>query len=316
MAIKEAIREVVSSHDLGRKWLEARRLQQRRRDWTRVNTKSFESTTLSVFTNIGPGDVIIAQQFCEEFELHCQTYGDPKLGRIVLNAGAWPLELRLPVGDHNIYWWWSMNRQDDWLERYLGGVSVQPDVIACLSAWCCRHSQALGAATLYLPLAAGGHFKPLNLPRRGIGYAGTKNHKDARQMEAIVGPFAESPDFEWATNLKGPGQVNEFYNRKSIVLGMTEKYQEQAGMVNNRVFEVLASGTPFIVHRHRALEEVLGRPFPYQSDSPERSKILACEIMNDFETHLSVFDQYRRTIEDKHLYSHRMKTLIDFLHER
>ena len=84
-------------------------------------------------------------------------------------------------------------------------------------------------------------------------------------------------------------------------------------MVNNRVFEVLASGTPFIIHRHRALEEVLGLPYPYQSDSPEQSRSLADEIDMDYQKHLSVFDGYRQAIDAGHRYRHRVKTLIDFL---
>lgn len=316
MSIRKAVADVIAANNVGRNWLESRRLQQRQRDWSTVHRETAGTTTLSVLTTVGMGDVMVAKQLCQEFARHCQTHGDPKLGHIVLTGGAWPLEFKLLQGDHNVYWWWSMNGQDDWLDRYLHQASIKPDVIACLSSWCCRSAEAAGIKALYLPLAVGEHFKPLDLARKGIGYGGSKGHKDVEQVAIVIGPFTNDADFEWASGFTTPQQINEFYNRKSIVLGMTEKYQEKAGMVNNRVFEVLASGTPFILHRHRALEEVLEQPYPYQCDTPERSRALANEILADYPKHLAVFDQYRRTVDAKHRYRHRLKTLINFLGER
>jgi hypothetical protein len=313
MTVKGAVRRIITSNNLGRSWYEERVRRQRQRDWSKVHEKTFATTTLSIFTTVGMGDVVIAEQFCHEFERYCQSHGDPKLGRIVLCAGAWPVRFELPKGDHNVYWWWSMNGQDDWLSHYLGQINTKPDVVACLSSWCCEQAKALGARTLYLPLAVGEDFKPLGSARSGIGYAGSRGHKDHEQIATVIGPFANDPGFEWASGFVSAHQINEFYNRKSIVLGMTERYQEKAGMVNNRVFEVLASGTPFIIHRHRAIEEVLGQPYPYQSDSPEQSRAVADRIMADYEGHLAIFDQYRGIIDARHRYKHRLKTLIGFL---
>jgi hypothetical protein len=313
---RRAARTILTSSSLGRNWLDSRRLRQRQRDWSVVHQETFATTTLSVLTTIGLGDVVIAEQLCEEFARYCKDYGDPRLGRIVITAGALPPEFKPPKGDHRLYWWWSMNGQDDWLDRYVSQTKEKPQVVACLSSWCCRYAQALGLRTLYLPLAAGESFQPLGFERAGIGYAGSKGHKDVEQVAALLDPFAGDGTLEWVTGLKGATQINEFYNRKSIVLGLTERYQEKAGMVNNRVFEVLASGTPFIVHRHRALEEIMEQPYPYQSGSADQSRSLAREIMADYPRHLEIFDGYRRIVDAKHRYKHRLKTMIDYLRGR
>jgi hypothetical protein len=315
ISLRRAVGGILKSNQLGRDWLELKRRERRQRDWSTIHKQSFGTTELSICTTIGMGDVMVAKQVCQEFLHYCERHGDPKLGRIVITGGAWPLEFMLPRGDHNIYWWWSMNGKEDWLDRYLNRVNVKPDAVACLSSWCLTQAKGAGCKTIYLPLAAGSRFAALGLQRAGIGYGGSKGHKDTAQVATVVGPFTSDPEFEWASGFTRPEEINEFYNRKRIVLGMTEKYQEWAGMVNNRVFEVLASGTPFLIHTHRAIEEVLG-PYPYQTASAERSRELADEILADYDRHLAVFDGYRKMVEEKHRYQHRLKTLIDFLGDK
>lgn len=313
MSIRAAVRQAIAGNRLGRSWLESRQREQRRRDWTAEHRETFGTTTLAMFTTVGIGDVMVARQVCQEFVRHCRTYGDPRLGNIVVAAGAWPMEFELPRGDHNVYWWWSMNGRDNWLERYLGRINVRPDVVACPSAWCLEQVRAAGLSALYLPLAAGPDFRPLGLDRAGIGYAGSRGHKDAEQVAALPGAFAGDAAFEWGSGFSTAAQINEFYNRKCIVLGMTERYQERAGMVNNRVFEVLASGTPFLIHRHRAIEELLGQSFPYQSENAGETRALAEDILADFPRHLERFEQYRRIVDAQHRYEHRVKGLFDYL---
>lgn len=316
MSINSIAKRLIHSTPIGRKWTDARNQAQRQRDWSTVHSSRFGKTEFSMFTSVGLGDVMIAKQICKEFVTYCEQHGDPQLGRIVITAGAWPKGFKVTEGDHNVYWWWSMNGQDDWLETYLAAVNVQPDVVACLSSWCVNYASKVGCRTLYLPLAVGESFQPLQRLRSGVGFAGSKGHKDSPQMEAIVAPFMDQPGFEWATNLSTSGQLSEFYNRKQLTLGMTEIYQEKTGMVNNRVFEVLATGTPFIIHRHRALEEVLEHDFPYQSDSAAQTRRLSEEIFADYPKHLTIFEHYQRIIDSKHRYQHRLGTLLTFLSQR
>ncbi len=316
MSMKSIAERIIHATPMGREWIDARNRAQRQRDWSTVHSSQFGKTEFSMFTNVGLGDVMIAKQICQEFTNYCELHGDPLLGRIVITAGIWPKGFRTQAGDHNIYWWWSMNGQDDWLETYLAQVNVKPDVVACLSPWCVDYARKLGCKTLYLPLAVGDSFQSLHIPREGVGFAGSKGHKDSPQVGAILGPFIDQPGFEWATNISTPASLGEFYNRKQITLGMTEIYQEKTGMVNNRVFEVLATGTPFLIHTHRALEEVLGAEFPYQSNNAEHTRHLAQEILAEYPKHLEIFANYQRLVDSKHRYQHRLGTLLRFLADR
>jgi hypothetical protein len=313
MGLKGKVAHVAEQFAIGKRITAAVRLRRVQRDWSTVHRAKARKTTLSIFTNVGRGDMMIAKQCCETFVRYCETVGDPALGNIVITAGAWPLHFRMEKGDHNVYWWWSMNGQEDWLDLYLNNVEIKPDVVACLSFSCMKGAQALGCRTIHLPLAAGERFRPSCTLRNGIGYGGSKKHKDERQVEAITGPFKDDVNFEWVDNLKTPEDLNAFYNRKQIILGMTEAYQEKIGMVNNRVFEVLATGTPFILYRHRTLNETLGFEYPYQSDSYETTKRLADSILVNYSECLERFQQYSREIQTKHTYWHRLGELITFL---
>ena len=84
-------------------------------------------------------------------------------------------------------------------------------------------------------------------------------------------------------------------------------------MVNNRVFEVLATGTPFILYSHRAVNEVLGFDFPFQSSSPEETLELAGRIVADYTHHLELFASYGKQVVARHTYDRRIATLIDCL---
>ena len=313
MRVRGAIRAIVQSVPGGDILVRKVRLQRIRRDWTVVHRARSRKSTLSFFTTVGIGDVMIAKQVCEAFIRYCEQYGDPGLGHVVITAGAWPPNFRPERGDHNVYWWWSMNGREDWLDFYIGNIATKPDTIACLSTWCSSYAQSRAYKTVSLPLGVGEHFLPLHNPRAGVGYGGSRNHKDSSQIDSIVAPFCEQADFEWVDSLTTPQELNCFYNRKQIVLGMTEVFQERAGMVNNRVFEVLASGTPFIIHRHRALQETLGFDYPYQSSCADETLRLAGEILMNFPKHRDVFREYSRIVLARHTYDHRVGTLVNHL---
>jgi hypothetical protein len=293
-----------------REYIDHRRQQ---RKWTTVHRATASKSSLAVFTNIGLGDVAVAEQICQAFRRYCDEAGDPGIGELVITAGAWPPHFGVERGDHNVYWWWSMNGREDWLDAYLAKINVPPDVVACLSGWCTNYAKNLGCRTITLPLAAGTAFTPLSLPREGVGYAGSKLHKDAKQVECMISPFVGTPGFEWVCDLPTLDDVGAFYNRKQIVLGMTESFQEKAGMVNARVFEVLATGSPFIIHRHRALQEVFGFDYPYQSASADQTRAMAQDILTDYEKHLAVFTRYQALIAEEHTYLKRIANLVTFL---
>jgi hypothetical protein len=313
MHLLNTLKQVAAKLPLGRRLVEFRRLRARQDTWSTVHRATFGKTSLALLTNIGLGDIAVAGQICNAFTALCQNAGDPKLGKIVITAGAWPTDFVIEAGDHQVYWWWSMAGRADWLDFFLDKINIKPSVVACLSEYCLNYARRLGCNTVYLPLAAGPDFTDLNLPRKGIGYAGSKGHKDLRQESIIIDPFSGNSEFDWVHDLPTLRDVSKFYNRKQVVLGMTETFQEQAGMVNARFFEVLATGTPFIIHKHRALSQVLGSEYPFQSGSATQTKELCQELLGDYKRHLARFAEYQQLVATQHTYRHRLESLFAFL---
>jgi hypothetical protein len=295
--------------------IESHRRRNHRANWSTEYRVRFETTSLVVLVNKGLGDNAVAKQICEAFLVSCAETGDPRLGKVVITAGAWPQNFGIERGDHNVYWWWSMGGRTDWLDVFLEDINVKPDLIACLSQPCVEYATRLGFKTLLLPLATGSAFRPLDLSRSGIGYAGSRGHKDSEQEDVIILPFVCNPDFEWVHDLPTLNDVSNFYNRKQIILGMTEVFQERTGMVNARFFEVLATGTPFIIHRNRGLKEVLGFNYPYQSSSASESKTLAEGILGDYKRHLEASKEYQRIVSTQHTFLVRLRTLMASLRD-
>ena len=68
-------------------------------------------------------------------------------------------------------------------------------------------------------------------------------------------------DPEFAPYCKGVLPMEDLadvYRASGVVLGATMDAQRDAGMVNNRVFEVMATGTAFISDHFEALEAIFG----------------------------------------------------------
>jgi hypothetical protein len=282
-------------------------------NWTEQLTAAAGGTKITFCIPKGLGDRMIARQFLEEFESlgSMQKLGLPP--RVVIVAGAWSPKFMAPKGDLNLYWWWSMGGRRDWLAHYASEINVRPDLVLCLSDKCAHEAKALGFETLLLPLGVGRHFQPpRNSSREGIGYAGSKGHKDAAQMEVIIGPFQHRSDFRWVDNLGSPAELADFYGSCALVLGMTERLQEEMGMVNNRVFEVLATDTPFLLHRHRHLENLLGFEYRWQASSADEAHALGEEALNAPD----VFDFFRQagaSVREKHSWRERLLKLSTHL---
>jgi len=290
--------------------------RKRQKDWSRIFTTVYGKTRIIFYAMKGLGDTMIARQFCESFTDYCRKEGDPDLGKIVFCAGAWVTDFSVEKGDINLYWWWSMNSCDDWLERYVSGANIKPDIICCLSSATLDIAREKGLRAVMLPLGVGKEFIPLELNRSGIGYAGSKGHKNREQEAIITEPFRDEPGFEWCDSFRAPKQLNHFYNTKKIILGMTEEYQEKYGMVNNRVFEVLATATPLIIHKHPYLEDMLGFEYKYQTDTAERTKELSNDILTHYPKYREEFLEYSKIVRERHSYYKRIKALVQFLKEK
>lgn len=269
------------------------------------------------FYGRGRGDLMIIKQLIKAFQKYIREYRDPKIGQIVLSYGGSKQALDAEEGDINLYWWWSFGKFDDtpdkWIDYYMENVKTKPDVILCPSHKTFCYAMRKGYRAVYLPLGVGEDFKPLGLERKGLGYAGTKGHKRDTQRERIIGDFMGRDDFEFVTDIKDPKELNEWYNSKLITFGMTKQGQSDWGIVNNRVFEALASGTPFVMHSHPWVEDVLGFEFPYQSKSKLKTKEIVGYIENDKESVLEQFAEYSNKVIDKHSYINRLEKLFNYL---
>lgn len=276
-----------------------------------LRTFSTSDTELTFFCE-GIGERMIMKQAGPAFKRVAKEL-EPDFDRLVISAGASPLAMNPSAGDINAYWWWSMGRRPDFLEHYLENVTVTPDVILCPSNQTREAAEAAGFETVYLPLAVGPQFRPLDRDRTGLGYAGGKNYDDTNQQHAVLGPVKDRDDFEWVNDKDTAEALNEWYNSRLITFGMTRPHQEKMGMVNNRVFETLGSGTPLILHDHRSVEDVLGFEYPYQTSSQEQTEELVENIQSNPAEHLDQFEEYSERIHENHSYEERFRTLLTSL---
>lgn len=275
-------------------------------------TFKFGKTTVQFYV-MGLGDVMIAREFGHDFLKFCTEHGDPLWGNVVICGGNTAAYIQTPRRDLNLLWWWSMGRRDDWLEHYLEHADTPLDFVLCPSKATLAKAQSLGLKTIYLPLAAGMMFQPFEQVRSGIGYAGNRKHKDQVQERAIIDGASSRYDIDWVDNIKSSYELNAWYNTKKIALGMTESVQARWGMVNNRVFEALASGTPFILYKHCSIEEILGLDYPYQSASPEQTLYWVDTILENYPQSLSKFEDLSAYVRANHSYINRILSLQEHL---
>jgi len=281
------------------------------------NSFRFEApnTTLQ-FHGQGLGDLMIIRQFGRGFQEYVERNGDPELGKVVISCGGYKAAYEPERGDINLFWWWSFGSYDDQPEKflpfYLDEVSVKPDVILCLSERTQRVAEQMGYETVYFPLGTQ-EFKPLGESRSGFGYAGSRGHKESDQERMLLDPYGDREEFEWVADFVTPTQLNLWYNTRLVTFGLTKDGQREWGMVNNRVFETLASGTPFVLEAHPNVENVLGFDFPYQSSSREETVELVESILRNPAETVRDFRKFSDRVRDDHSYFARFEKLVEVL---
>lgn len=273
-------------------------------------------TTLNVHA-YGLGDVMMARQVAAAFGAYLREYGDPEAGAVSLSAGGFMPLSRIEAGDTTIFWWYSFGPMDDSPERFLDDVlepcaDVEFDLLLCGSERIQKEARQAGYDTLYFPIGVYG-YEPLGVERSGMGYAGSKNHKDDEKVGMLMGPYADREDFEWVDHFTTIHELNLWYNTRLLTFGLTKEGQRRWGVVNSRVFESLASGTPLIIPEHPTIDDVLGFEYPYQVSSAAETAALIDDIQSDPEGTLDTFRDYSERVYEDHSYVTRLRTLFDAL---
>lgn len=280
-------------------------------------SRFIEEKTEMWFFGTGIGDQTLFQQMGDGFLEYCDTKGDPELGRIICSMGLGAGAFTPYKGDYNVCWPWGVSPEN--LRQHLSKMSVQPDLI--IGPWKGRREAAedLGIASLPFSVGVGRLFKPLGLPREGLGYAGLDN-KSEEQRHIVLGPVIDRPDFEWrARGIEHEwltvDKLNQWYNSKQILFGMIEEVRLKTNYLPSRFPETLASGTPLILYKVPATREYLGFEYPYMTESYEETEDLIIHILGDYETILENMNMMSELVRTKHRYMNKLDPLFDKLRE-
>lgn len=270
-----------------------------------------DNTELWIF-GCGLGEQAVAKQMGNAFLEYCKE-NDPCLGKIMLSLGQSATSFYPYKGDVDLWWAWSDHA--NFIPEYYGKTTVKPQILLCTSHRVEEEAEQHGLETVYLPLATGKDFKPLGLERKGLGYTGNPN-KPNEQYHIMIEPFIHQ-DFEWITKNRDDiylklEQLNTWYNTRQIVFGMIAGHCKILHIIPNRMFETLASGTPFITGRYD-LEDVFSFPYPFMTDSQDETINLVAEILADYPKYLVKFAEYSRNIRENHTFDIRIKTLMEYL---
>jgi hypothetical protein len=271
-----------------------------------------EETELWCF-GCGLGEQAIIEQLGKSFLDYCVD-NDPCLGKIMLAMGNNATSGMPYRGDLNVWYTWSDHK--GFIPEYLNRAWITPSLLLCASREIEREAQELGLPSIYLPLATGNDFQPLELLRKGLGYAGNPI-KPNDQYETLINPFVNRADFEWKSkhgtdkylSLK---ELNAWYNTKQVVFGMIAGHCRTLHLIPNRMYETLASGTPFITGRYD-LEDTFDFKYPYMTDSREETVTLVDQILADYPRHLKQFAEYSKNVRENHTFDVRIKTLMEHL---
>ena len=276
-----------------------------------------EDTDLYLF-GCGLGDQAMMEQVGYSFLRYIDETGDPKLGRICISVGTGGTAFLPYRGDVNCAWVIAFSNREDWMTYFKSVVAVQPQLWLCPSKIIYDIVVDAGEEALYLPLACGEVFQPMNLPRKGFGYTGLDT-KTQEQMDIVLGSVMNRDDFEWrGRTTEGPffhlWELNEWYNSKLAVFGMFFPLSMQMGLVTGRVFETLGSGTPLICYENPAIDEILG-DYRYQTKSVEETEVYIDEILENREFVETYLQEVSKTIHEHHSYLNRLKMLFKRLEE-
>jgi len=113
------------------------------------------------------------------------------------------------------------------------------------------------------------------------------------------------------------GDIARLYSSVDVALGFAARSQAEAGMVNNRVFEVLACGALLLSDRVPAIEEMFRDAAVFSDGFADTREKLAHFLANPAERQ-EITARARRLILAEHTYDHRARQIIQMYaeHER
>lgn len=118
----------------------------------------------------------------------------------------------------------------------------------------------------------------------------------------------------WAQYARGPlpfGDLAAAYCSATVALGITVPDQKALGMVNNRVFDVLASGGFLVSDSFPAVEELLPEPLVHYHRQPGDTAALIRRATGNPEWRQGVVKDAAEHVSAAHMFSHRVQQLLD-----
>ncbi len=239
-----------------------------------------------------------------------------------LQQDAWDWVSRLGDRIPTVFWWCTMHFSPTWGEdvvrpsRFTAIATNSELALSWLRAWGGHRTLLLHSAASADDVSA-----PFDAAlAHPVVFLGIGRHKDAAQEDMILGPArdlglavygARWDDTAWAPHWKGPlsvGREASLYRSCRVVLGMTERTQAGAGMINNRPFDVLAAGAACIMPHYPALEAFFGDRLLYTTSAGETGRLIRGVLDGSIRP-----PDARDWILAHHTYRHRAEQLMGLL---
>jgi len=116
----------------------------------------------------------------------------------------------------------------------------------------------------------------------------------------------------WKDMWKGKwnGTESDLYGQSQITLGITVASQKELGMVNNRIFDSLACGTPIISDYFPALEEIFGDLVTYARKTGDVDTQIQSILQRSPQERKDFSERAISFIENQHTYLHRIDQVL------
>lgn len=268
------------------------------------------------FFGSGLGEGTLAQQLGDSFLSLVDEGKDPHLGRVMWSLGYSPASMRPFKGDLNLVWSYGVS-PEGLSEALEGFVNVRPDVILSPHKELREKAVELGMRSHHIHAGVGRFFKPLNIERTGVGFAGLDN-KGEDQKYVVLQPAIDRGLLDWRSRNKEDlwmtvEQLNNFYNSLMVTFGMVDKTRQHIDYMPSRIFETLASDTPIITQKLHDFRKAMGFDYPYQTTSYEETEEMMDYIIDNQEEVLKEISKYGAYVRKNHNYKKKLSELFEEL---